>query len=85
MMEYSCQYLGEVGDHRREFYVGIQVPITTLCLCSREISDRGAHNQRGVEDVVREVTQRLEKLDNFLWFSVESENLESIHNHSAYA
>jgi GTP cyclohydrolase I len=38
-----------------------------------------------VEDVVREVTEKLRKDARFSWFSVEAENFESIHNHSAYA
>ena len=136
LMEYICRYIGNrQGDHQ-EFLVGIQVPITTLCPCSKEMSDKGAHNQRGlvtvtlkfkkffwiedvielieqsasasvyallkredekyitdlaynnprfVEDVVREVTERLRKNGNFPWFRVEAENFESIHNHNAYA
>jgi len=136
MMEYVCEYVGEVSDQYEHLYVGIQVPIATVCPCSLEISDQGAHNQRGivrvkllfdtffwiedvisiveqsgssevytllkredekyiteqafkrprfVEDVVREVTQKLEATGDFRWFSVEAENFESIHNHSAYA
>ena len=116
--------------------VVVTVPVSTLCPCSKEISDYGAHNQRGqvtvsvryksffwiedlialveecgsspvysilkredekvvteqayanprfVEDVVREVGLKLMENDNFPWFSVETENFESIHNHSAYA
>ena len=38
-----------------------------------------------VEDMVREATQRLSAIENITWFSVEAENFESIHNHSAYA
>ena len=38
-----------------------------------------------VEDVVREVARKLEADPNITWFSVDSENFESIHNHSAYA
>ncbi|MDY6954241.1 MAG: GTP cyclohydrolase, FolE2/MptA family, partial [Thermodesulfobacteriota bacterium] len=38
-----------------------------------------------VEDVVREVTDKLTKDPRFLFFTVEAENFESIHNHSAYA
>jgi GTP cyclohydrolase I len=38
-----------------------------------------------VEDVVREVARKLEADPNIIWFSVDSENFESIHNHSAYA
>jgi GTP cyclohydrolase I len=136
LMSYTCEYIGEVSDEERRFYVGIQVPVATVCPCSQEISEVGAHNQRGVvrlkllfgkffwiedviriveqsassevftllkredekfiteqafsrprfvEDVVREVTQKLEATGDFAWFSVEAENFESIHNHSAYA
>jgi len=38
-----------------------------------------------VEDVVREVSRKLEDDPNIVWFAVDSENFESIHNHSAYA
>jgi GTP cyclohydrolase I len=38
-----------------------------------------------VEDVVREIAKQLKKDKNIIWFTVESENFESIHNHSAYA
>ena len=38
-----------------------------------------------VEDVVRSVAEKLNSDENFTWYSVESENLESIHNHNAYA
>jgi len=38
-----------------------------------------------VEDIVRDVAQRLMADENIIWFSVSAENFESIHNHSAYA
>ena len=137
LMEYICTFKGSLdGDGHIDLVVGITVPITTLCPCSKEISAVGAHNQRGevrvqvrfkkffwiedlirlveesascevyallkrqdekfvtekaysnpmfVEDVVREITHRLRQDRNFTWFAVESENFESIHNHSAYA
>lgn len=137
MMKYTCSFQGEVlRDGHTRFFVGIEVPVLTLCPCSKEISDRGAHNQRSfvkvlvqmgnffwiedivelvescasaplytilkredekfiteysydhpvfVEDLVRDVTIKLEALENFPWFSVEAENLESIHLHDAYA
>jgi len=60
LMEYTCSYIGQVSRSRRDFYVGIQVPVLTLCPCSRDISERGAHNQRGI------VRVRL-KLGPFFW------------------
>ena len=38
-----------------------------------------------VEDVVRELVLKLESDGRMLWYKVESENFESIHNHNAYA
>ncbi|HBG52293.1 GTP cyclohydrolase FolE2 [Candidatus Macondimonas diazotrophica] len=116
--------------------VRVVVPVTSLCPCSKEISDYGAHNQRShvtvevrcqgdvwiedlvdlveteasaqlygllkrpdekfvteraydnpkfVEDMVRDVAVRLDADERVLAYTVESENFESIHNHSAYA
>ena len=39
--------LGTASDRADEFVLRVTVPVTTLCPCSREISDYGAHNQRG--------------------------------------
>ena len=48
IMQYICSYDGEVSEEgERKFYVSIQVPIATLCPCSKAISEYGAHNQRG--------------------------------------
>ncbi len=48
LMEYTCEFSGSFSQATRDFYVGITVPVTTLCPCSKEISDRGSHNQRGL-------------------------------------
>ena len=151
MMSYCCRYQGQVCLSQnsdileqpekktafdRHFVVAVTVPVTTVCPCSRAISERGAHNQRGivtvelelgpffwiediielvekaasspvysilkredekyitesaydnpkfVEDLVRDVYSGLKALGSFPRFSVEAENFESIHNHSAYA
>ncbi|MDP2689614.1 MAG: GTP cyclohydrolase FolE2 [Deltaproteobacteria bacterium] len=135
LMEYRCRYTGTLGEEK-DFVLGVSVPVSTLCPCSKEISERGAHNQRGVvkvavrfdgfvwiedivktveasasspvysllkrvdekfvtekaydnpmfvEDVVREVAVNLGRMKKVAWFSIEAENWESIHNHSAYA
>jgi GTP cyclohydrolase I len=49
------------------------------------VTERGFSNPKFVEDIVRDVSQRLKADDNITWFSVSAENFESIHNHSAYA
>ena len=47
IMEYYCAYEGRVSDSQKDFYITIEVPVTTLCPCSKAISEYGAHNQRG--------------------------------------
>ncbi|GAB1481589.1 GTP cyclohydrolase FolE2 [Treponema sp.] len=135
-MAYECRYEGSVEADAKDFKVSVTVPVTTVCPCSKAISDRGAHNQRGlvrvevelgpffwiedliaiveeaasspvftllkredekmlteraydnpkfVEDLVRDVYIGILSLNKFPRFSVEAENLESIHNHSAFA
>jgi GTP cyclohydrolase I len=49
------------------------------------VTEMAYENPRFVEDMVREAWLRLSALTNITWFSVEAENFESIHNHSAYA
>ncbi len=49
------------------------------------ITERAYDNPMFVEDMVRSAAEKLQTMDGILWFSVESENMESIHNHSAYA
>jgi GTP cyclohydrolase I len=49
------------------------------------VTENAYKNPMFVEDVVREIAQKLEADDNIIWFAVASENFESIHNHSAYA
>jgi len=51
----------------------------------KHVTDKAYNNPMFVEDVVRTIAGKLQKNANITWFSVESENLESIHNHSAYA
>ncbi|MBE0584119.1 MAG: GTP cyclohydrolase I FolE2 [Desulfofustis sp.] len=45
LMEYQCIFSGGVGADDG-FLLTVKVPVTTLCPCSREISEVGAHNQR---------------------------------------
>jgi GTP cyclohydrolase I len=50
LMEYQCRMLGILGEEQ-DFVLGVTVPVTSLCPCSREISARGAHNQRSLISV----------------------------------
>ena len=135
LMEYQCRMIGTLAEDF-DFVLEARIPVTSLCPCSKEISDRGAHNQRSlvtvqvryrdhvwledliqwveecascevyallkredekavteraydnpmfVEDMVRAVTEKLVAVAQIRWFSIQCENFESIHNHSAYA
>jgi len=137
LMDYEVTLRDEVHCERGPVStVKVVVPVTSLCPCSKEISDYGAHNQRShvtieatlageitieeliaiaereascevygllkrpdekhvteraydnpkfVEDLVRDVSIALARDPRIAAFVVESENFESIHNHSAYA
>ena len=49
------------------------------------VTERAYANPVFVEDLVRNVAGRAEQDGNILWYRVEAENFESIHNHNAYA
>jgi GTP cyclohydrolase I len=136
LMDYQATLVGEVVDGKASMWVKVVVPVTSLCPCSKKISDYGAHNQRShvtirarlaehmwieelidiaeseascelygilkrpdekyvteraydnpkfVEDMVRDVAVRLNNEPRIQAYVAESENFESIHNHSAYA
>jgi GTP cyclohydrolase I len=136
LMDYEVTFVGEIENGRETFTLKVLIPVTSLCPCSKEISARGAHNQRShvtiaarinafvwieelidlaenqassqlygllkrpdekfvtenaydnpkfVEDMVRDIAARLNADRRIEGYVVESENFESIHNHSAYA
>jgi GTP cyclohydrolase I len=136
LMDYEVLFAAEVRKGKQRFTMKVQVPVTSLCPCSKKISERGAHNQRShvtvtartndfvwieeivdliekqasselygllkrpdekyvteraydnpkfVEDLVRDVAAVLNLDERVEAYVVESENFESIHNHSAYA
>jgi GTP cyclohydrolase I len=136
LLDYQVTLIGEIKDNIPEMFIKVIVPVTSLCPCSKSISDYGAHNQRShvtvtvqtkdfvwieeiidlvekqascelygllkrpdekfvteraydnpkfVEDMVRDVAGQLNRDKRIVGYTVESENFESIHNHSAYA
>jgi GTP cyclohydrolase IB len=46
LMDYRATLIGEHKDGRSETWIRAVVPVTSLCPCSKKISDYGAHNQR---------------------------------------
>ena len=136
LLEYQGRWIVEAKDGAVAVWAEAVVPVKSLCPCSKEISDYGAHNQRShvtvrvellqdiawqelvrfaedsasseiwpmlkradekwiterayenpkfVEDLVRDVALRLNADNRVGRYSVDVENFESIHNHSAYA
>jgi GTP cyclohydrolase I len=47
LMDYQCRFVGEANGDKSDFILSVSVPVTSLCPCSKAISDYGAHNQRG--------------------------------------
>lgn len=67
LMSYECTFSAVADGSSRDFVLGVCVPITTLCPCSKSISDYGAHNQRGIADIkVRTVVHR-NGVPTFIW------------------
>lgn len=47
LMDYTARFSATLEKGEMDFVVTVVVPVTTLCPCSKAISARGAHNQRG--------------------------------------
>ncbi|MCF8024568.1 MAG: GTP cyclohydrolase FolE2 [Desulfobacteraceae bacterium] len=48
LMDYTCRFIGSVNSNCKVDLISeVVVPISSVCPCSREISECGAHNQRG--------------------------------------
>lgn len=47
LSDYECTFRAEADDDGDDFILAVRVPVTSVCPCSKAISDYGAHNQRG--------------------------------------
>ena len=48
LMDYNCSIIGSSNGRRKaDIVLNVAVPVTSVCPCSKEISEYGAHNQRG--------------------------------------
>lgn len=68
MMPYTCGFEA-ARDGEYDLRVYVKVPVATLCPCSKEISEYGAHNQRG------HVTVKV-KMNDHMWFEEIIEMIE---------
>jgi GTP cyclohydrolase I len=77
LMEYTCRFTGGIGDSE-DFILSVWVPATTLCPCSKEISEKGAHNQRA------EINLNI-KFSGFVWLEDMISMVESGGSSQVYA
>lgn len=75
LMDYECSIAGEASNSHEDFVLSVRVPVTTLCPCSKAISDYGAHNQRTYVTV--EVRGSSTDPSNFIWIEELVEIAES--------
>jgi GTP cyclohydrolase I len=59
LMNYEASLIGEIHDGREEMWIKVVVPVTSLCPCSKRISERGAHNQRSHITITAKVSEHL--------------------------
>ncbi len=79
MLDYDCEFTGSLDGDTFDFVLGVDVPIATVCPCSKEISDYGAHNQRGV------IRARIRYQKGiFYWIEDLVGQLEKIGSHELY-
>jgi GTP cyclohydrolase I len=79
MLDYDCEFTGQLTSEGFDFVLGVAVPIATVCPCSKEISKYGAHNQRGA------VRARIRyQKDVFYWIEDLVEQIEQLGSHQLY-
>jgi len=83
-MCYDCSFEGVLDNYGEEdeeykFYLGVKVPVATLCPCSKEISNYGAHNQRAIVSVRITYPD-----DEHIWIEDLVEDVEKCSSSSLY-
>ena len=54
-LDHEVRWQGRLHEGHYTFQMGVRVPVTSLCPCSRAISDYGAHNQRSIVAIEAEL------------------------------
>jgi GTP cyclohydrolase I len=78
--EYQCTLSVGSSDHGTSLKLQVRVPVTSVCPCSKAISDRGAHNQRGYVTIVAEPASGAQ-----IWFDDLIEVAEASGSSPVYA
>lgn len=66
LLEYQCRMIGTLDD-QFDFVLEASIPVTSLCPCSKEISERGAHNQRSIVTVQIRYSEHIWLEDLIAW------------------
>ncbi|MFD1547352.1 GTP cyclohydrolase FolE2 [Nonomuraea guangzhouensis] len=80
-VEYTCAVTASTSDSGAQSILRVDVPVTSVCPCSKAISDRGAHNQRG--HITIEIKPSNHSTD--LWFDELIDIAESAASSPVYA
>lgn len=67
MMDYACRFIADRRGGEDAFQLEVEVPVTSLCPCSKEISAYGAHNQRSRITVRVQSRRTKEGLWELVW------------------
>jgi len=70
LLDYQASLIGERKNGKNIIHVEVVVPVTSLCPCSKQISDYGAHNQRSHVTISARV-------ESFMWIEELIEIVES--------
>jgi GTP cyclohydrolase I len=60
LLDYQGRWIAEARGGRTAVWAEVGVPVKSLCPCSKEISDYGAHNQRSLVTIRAELLQPME-------------------------
>lgn len=60
LMNYEIFHYCTLNDNNFKIELEIKIPFTSLCPCSKEISQYGAHNQRGITNIKLQISNQLD-------------------------
>ncbi|MEL6821113.1 MAG: GTP cyclohydrolase FolE2 [Calditrichota bacterium] len=83
LMDYEGTFIGRSSGEEDEFILRVKIPVTSLCPCSKEISDYGAHNQRGEVEI--EVKGEVDGKPEMIWIEEVVEIAEAAASAPVYA
>jgi GTP cyclohydrolase I len=67
LLDYECAFICQSSGERDDFVLKVSVPVTSLCPCSKAISDYGAHNQRGYLSIQVRTKRNADDLPELVW------------------